>query len=302
MEKQSLHRLVSICSASSIAVSVGLLLLKAYGIYQGHSMAMLAGLTDSALDVVASVINFFAIRWAIAPADDEHRFGHGKAEALAGLAQATLIATSSLLLIFENCHRLFHPVAVSHFDLNIMITVVSLAVTLMLVSFQKIVIHKTGNLALRADMLHYQSDIWLNLGILLSLLISLWTHNLYVDSIVSLGIAMMILYSVKDIIMQSIDQIMDKEFPEDDRKTIYELAVSHHAVTNIHDLRTRMSGSGAFIQFHLEMPSDMPLKQAHQICDEVEFCLLKRFPQAEIFIHLDPHDELPQNPLPYRIH
>lgn len=298
----SSQRLVLFCSIASMSVAMGLLLLKIYAVFMGHSMAMLAGLTDSALDVVASFINFLAIRWAISPADEEHRFGHGKAEALAGLAQSTLIATSGILLLIENVTHLMNPKPISHFELSSTVTIISLIFTLILVQFQKYVIQKTDNLAIKADMLHYQSDVYLNLGILASLGASFWWQNPYIDSVVAIGISLMILYGVKEIMMQSIDQIMDKEFPEIERKLIHKLATSHHAVTNIHDLRTRMSGSGAFIQFHLEMPSDILLRNAHEISEEVEQCILQEFPHAEILIHLDPHDEIPENPLPYRVH
>lgn len=287
---------------ASMVMAISLVIMKIYVVYETDSMSILAGLTDSALDVLASLMNFMAIRWSIIPADEDHRFGHGKAEALAGLGQSTLIATSSLLLIWENIHRFINPSPLNNIDLGIMVTIISLIFTMLLISFQSYVIRKTNSLAIKADRMHYQSDIFLNLGILASLGLSYFYQSPLWDAFVSTLIAFYILWSIREIMAQSFDQIMDKEFPEDIREKIFHLVMSNKNVKDMHDLRTRMSGAWCFIQFHLALPRRMPLEEAHKIAETVENSLQEHFPQAEIFIHLDPEGDEPENPLPYTVH
>jgi ferrous-iron efflux pump FieF len=298
--KSEKHSLVVWAGIASLCVSVTLLTLKIYTVYITDSMSILAGLLDSGLDVVASAINFFAIRWAVTPADEDHRFGHGKAEALAGLVQSILITTSSALLMIENVKRFFTPEIVHDIQLGVWVTLFSLVLTVALVTFQKYVIRRSHNLAIKADMMHYQNDVYLNLGILFSLMGTSYFGVGHIDTTSGFIIAGIILYGVKDIVVQSLDQIMDKEFDEEHRERIFHLATSHPYVKRIHDLRTRMAGAESFIQFHLELPPNMPLSQAHIISDEVEFLVLQEFKNAEIFIHLDPLNEPPENPLPYK--
>ncbi|MEM6603864.1 MAG: cation diffusion facilitator family transporter [Pseudomonadota bacterium] len=296
------NKLVKIAGRASICVAIFLVILKFYALWETNSIAILSGLMDSLLDFVASAINFFAIKWAITPADEDHRFGHGKSEALAGLAQCILIATSAILLMVESVYRFYTPEPITHFDLGIGVTCFTIIVTLCLIIFQNYVIRRTSNLAIKADAMHYKNDIFLNAGILIALIATYYTDILHIDAIISFCVACIIIWGIRDIMKQSFDQIMDKEFSDEKREKIFRLAVSHDAVKDIHDLRTRTSGSGSFIQFHLELPPETRLYEAHKISDEVEKLILQGFPEAEIFIHLDPEGHPKENPLPYTIH
>lgn len=296
------NRLVTVAGYASLCVASFLLLIKIYALWKTSSMAILAGLLDSLLDIAASFINLLAIKWAITPADDDHRFGHGKAEALAGLAQSTLIATSALLLVTENISRLFNPVAVTEIDLGVNVTLITLLTTILLIAFQSYVIRKTNSLAIKADHAHYKNDIYLNLGVLLALLLTAYTPYHQADPVIALIVAVIILWGIKDILIQSLDQIMDKEFSEDKREKIFHLATLHESVSDIHDLRTRMSGGNSFIQFHMSLPPETKLFDAHRISEEVEALIKKEFPLAEIFIHIDPEGHPQENPLPYTVH
>ena len=296
------NSLVKAAGYASLCIAIFLLLIKLYALWKTSSMAILAGLLDSLLDIAASFINLLAIKLAITPADDNHRFGHGKAEALAGLAQSTLIATSALLLVMENIKRLFDPMIVTEIDLGVNVTLLTLVITIVLIAFQSYVIRKTNSLAIKADHAHYKNDIYLNLGVLLALLLTAYTPYHQADPVIALIVAVIILWGIKDILTQSLDQIMDEEFSEDKREQIFHLATLHESVTDIHDLRTRTSGGNSFIQFHMELPPETKLFEAHRISEEVEALIKKEFPLAEIFIHIDPEGHPRENPLPYTVH
>ncbi|MFT6263660.1 MAG: ferrous-iron efflux pump FieF, partial [Dasania sp.] len=186
--------LLKSASIASIMVAGFLLIIKIFAFEATGALSILAGLMDSLLDIAASVVNFFAVRYALNPADHEHRFGHGKAEALAGLMQATLITTSVVLLMIESGARLMQPQAIENTDIGVIVTLISLVMTGGLVWYQSYVIKKTGSLAIKADMLHYKTDFWLNGAILISLLVTLFSGILQIDSILSIGIALLILW------------------------------------------------------------------------------------------------------------
>ena len=281
--------LMKSASIASIFVAGFLLIIKMIAFNMTDALSILAGLLDSLLDIIASVINFFAVRYALNPADDDHRYGHGKAEALAGLGQATLITTSAILLIFESAMRLFEPKAIDNTNIGILVTVISIFATACLVAYQSYVVKKTKSLAIKSDMLHYKTDFYLNTTILISLLITVFFNIVQIDSILAIGIAFLILWGVKDILIQSVNQILDKELPEEERKKLYLLAISHPDVKEIHDLRTRMSGNSVFMQFHMELPPETLLLEAHRISDEVEDYIHKNYTHTiEVFIHIDP--------------
>ena len=300
--RQKNRFLMTAAGYASLVVATILLIVKLYALWKTSSMAILAGLLDSLLDMAASFINLLAIKFALTPADDDHRFGHGKAEALAGLAQSTLIATSAILLLTENVGRLFNPVLITEVDLGIGVTLFTIFLTFALMAFQQYVIYQTNSLAVKADYAHYKNDVYLNLGVLCALIITAYTPYHQADPIIAMIVAIIILWGIKSILTQSLDQIMDKEFSEEKREQIFRLATSHDSVGDIHDLRTRMSGGTSFIQFHLELPPETKLFEAHRIADEVEEAIKKEFPIAEVFIHLDPEGYPRENPLPYTVH
>ena len=273
---------------ASLSVAVTLILIKIFAFFITDSVSLLSSLIDSTLDAMASFVNFIAVRQALVPADKEHSFGHGKAEPLAGLAQAAFIIGSSLFLCFEAIHRVFHPVTVSSGGVGIAVMLVSLALTLVLVGYQRYVLNRTHSLAIAADTFHYVSDIALNLGVIAALVLTAGFGWLIADPAIALIIAFYIIYSAWQIASQSIDQLMDRELSDADRQRIREVVLKHPQVKNIHDLRTRTSGKDIFIQLHMEMDGESSLYQAHKITDEVHAELISVFPNADIIIHEDP--------------
>lgn len=285
---------------ASVAVALVLITMKAWAVWATGSVALLATFLDSLLDGAASVVNLIAVRVALTPADKQHRFGHGKAEALAGLGQAALIGASALFLAVESVTRMLDPAPVEQSVAGISVIVVSLGFTLALVSYQRYVQRLTGSLAIAADSLHYASDVLLNIGVIAALVIAGIFGIIWADPIIALALAGWIAYAAWEIVSRSTNELMDRELSQDDRLRIEEIALSHPQVHTIHDLRTRTSGRTIFIQFHLEIPGDMPLRQAHDIADTVELAIAAEFPDAEILIHQDPagHEDVPDTMQP----
>ncbi len=239
------------------------------------------------LDAVASIINLVAVRHALTPADNEHRFGHGKAEALAGLSQSLFIAGSAGYLLIEAWQRVIQPSAVESVELGIFVMAISIAATMLLLAFQRHVIKKTNSTAIRADALHYRTDLMVNGSVIVALLLANagWPGF---DGLFAGAIAIYILFSARDIIVTSYDHLMDRELPDEDRQKIKALVMQHPKARGLHDLRSRHSGTMTFIQLHLELDDDLSLMAAHKISDEVELSILNAFPGSEILIHIDP--------------
>ena len=273
---------------AALAVAGLLIVIKTYAWLLSDSVAMLSSLVDSILDALASVINFVAVRHALTPADREHRFGHGKAEALAGLGQAAFIGGSAVFLLFQAGHRLIRPQPVDNGALAITVLVLSIMLTLALVIFQRYVVRQTGSLAISADQLHYKTDLLVNLGIIAGLAAVMGLGWHFVDPLVAAVVAGYILWSAFSIVRDSFDHLMDREFSDAERERVAAIAKTHAEVRDVHDLRTRSSGVQQFIQLHLELDGDLTLIQAHDIADEVEILIADAFPGAEVIIHQDP--------------
>ena len=249
------------------------------------------------LDALASMINLIAVRHALTPADKEHRFGHGKAEALAGLSQSLFIAGSAGFLLFEAAERIINPVAVESVQLGMVVMVISIVATLGLLSFQQHVIRKTNSTAIKADALHYRTDLLVNGSVIIALLLVSLGYPGF-DGIFAAAIGLYILYSAREIIVTSYDHLMDRELPDEDRDTIKALVLAHPSTRGLHDLRSRHSGTMTFIQLHLELDDDLSLMAAHKISDEVEARILSVFPGSEIIIHIDPQSVAAQETMP----
>ncbi|HZD25612.1 MAG TPA: cation diffusion facilitator family transporter [Alphaproteobacteria bacterium] len=252
------------------------------------SVAVMSSMIDSGLDMGASLVNLWAVRHALTPADREHRFGHGKAEALAGLAQSAFIAGSALFLVIEAGSRLFSPHVVAHSTIGIGVMVLSIVLTLALVLFQRFVIRHSGSVAISADSLHYTGDLLANLAVIAALLLAVGLGWQLADPIFAILVAGYIFSSAYGIFRRALDQLMDRELPEEQRRRIKEIAQAHPEVAAVHDLRTRSSGMQTFIQLHLEMDGRLPLHRAHDVADAVEHEILQAFPEAEVIIHEDP--------------
>ena len=288
---------MKLATYASISVAITLIAAKLFAWGFSGSVSLLATLIDSTLDALASLINLFAVRHALSPADKEHRFGHGKAEALAGLGQAAFIAGSAGFLLLESSRRLINPEPLQSYTAGIWVMVFSIILTLVLLRFQKHVIAKTDSTAIKADALHYRTDVLVNASVILALWLSIqgWAGF---DALFALGIAFYILWSAWGIVKQALDHLMDRELPDEDRKNIAALARQHKEVHGLHDLRSRRSGTATFIQLHLELDDDLKLLEAHRISDEVELAIQKSYPSAEVIIHIDPISIVPLEPMP----
>jgi ferrous-iron efflux pump FieF len=287
-DRERSARLMRRATYASVTVAGSLILAKLFALAITDSVAMLSSLVDSLLDALASIINLVAVRHALQPADREHRFGHGKAESLAGLGQAAFIAGSAALLFIEAAQRLARPTAVENGEIGIAVSVYGIVVTIALVAYQAHVLRRTRSVAIAADSLHYRSDLLLNGSVILALVLSGTFGFHYADPLFAIAIAGFVLYSAFKIFRRSYDELMDREFPEDMRQRIKDIATSHDDVVSVHDLRTRSSGRDSFIQLHLDLPKSISLVQAHHIADQVESQLRDAFPDAEVIIHQDP--------------
>ncbi|HKX09088.1 MAG TPA: cation diffusion facilitator family transporter [Stellaceae bacterium] len=281
-------RLMRRATTASVAVAALMIAIKLVAWITTDSVSLLSSLLDSVLDAAASILNLMAVRQAFVPADREHRFGHGKAEPLAGLGQAAFIGGSAVFLFIQAVHHLAQPTQVVNSTIGIAVMAIAIAVTLGLVAYQRYVIRRTGSLVVSADELHYRSDVVLNASVILALVVSTMTGWAYADPLFGIAIGLWIIYGAWQVAQKALVQLMDHELPDADRARIRAIAQAHPEVTAVHDLRTRAAGPTAFIQVHLEMDGGMTLAEAHRVSDEVEAALVKAFPHTEVIIHQDP--------------
>ena len=281
-------RLMRRATTAAVCVALLLIAVKLAAWLVTDSVSLLSSLADSAMDALASLVNLLAVRHALQPADSEHRFGHGKAEPLAGLGQAALISASGIYLIVEAVERLITPRAIEQGAVGRGAMAFSIAVTSALVAYQRSVGRRTDSLAIRADSVHYATDILVNAGVIVSLLLVMFLEWNAADPIVALIIAGFIIYSAFRIARESLNHLMDRELPDADRDRIKQIALGHPAVIDCHDLKTRAAGLNSFIQFHISMDGGLTLDDAHVISDAVELEILAAFPNAEVIIHADP--------------
>ncbi|BDZ72284.1 MULTISPECIES: cation diffusion facilitator family transporter [Methylophaga] len=286
-------QLMRIATYASVVTAITLIIVKLFAWFLTDSVSILATLVDSSLDVLASVLNMIAVHHALQPADREHRFGHGKAESLAGLGQSMFIAGSAGILLLQAINRLFKPEAMEQgMTIGIAVMVFSIIATFALMVFQNYVIKQTDSTAIKADALHYKTDLLVNGGVILALVLSLngWTLS---DPLIAIAIALFILHSAWGIVRESIDLLMDHELPDNEREKISALVLKHPQARGLHDLRTRRSGTTVFIQLHLELDETLSLRQAHDIADALEREIADLFDEAEVIIHEDPITHLP---------
>ncbi|MBK5537305.1 cation diffusion facilitator family transporter [Pseudomonas sp. TH05] len=282
-------RLLRLATRASLAVASILIVAKAVAWWLSGSVSLLAGLTDSLLDGAASFLNLLAVHYALRPADDDHRYGHGKAESLSGMAQAVFVAASAVLIAIQAIERLKNPEPLGAPWVGIGVMLLSLALTVALLMVQSRVIRETGSTAVRADSLHYRSDLLLNASILVALVLaSFGWHQL--DAWFGLAIAVYILWSALQIARESVAVLMDEELPPDVSQHMLELACAVPGVLGAHDLRTRISGSHWFVQLHLELPGDLSLSVAHGISDQAADAIHAAYPRAEVLVHADPQE------------
>jgi ferrous-iron efflux pump FieF len=273
---------------AAVATAAFLVALKVVAYFATNSVAMLSSLADSGLDLFASSLNLVAIGSALTPADAEHRFGHGKAEPLAGLAQGAFIAGSAIFLVVAAIGRLIAPRPIDQGGLGVGVMCVSIVLTFVLVAYQRRVVAKTGSLAIGADRAHYTSDIVVNAGVILAIVLASWFAMSLADPVIGLGVACVLAWSAWHVFRLSYDQLMDRELPDGERDRIKAVVMRHADVRNLHDLRTRAAGVSTFIQLHIELDPEISLMRAHEVSDEVEADICRAYPNAEVIIHQDP--------------
>jgi ferrous-iron efflux pump FieF len=288
----SAGRQIRLASGFAVIMALLLIAMKSVAWVMTGSVALLGSLLDSVLDFSISAINFFAVRHALTPADHEHRFGHGKAEALAALAQAVIISVSALFLLSQSISGFFEPQVLSHSWIGVGVIVVSIMMTLLLVFVQRRVAKNTGSLAISADSAHYEGDLYMNLAVIVALILN--DYIIYADPALGIVVTLILFNSARAIAVKSFKQLMDHEVNDETRARIRDIIVSHPDVHDVHDLRTRRSGIQLFIQAHIELDGNITLSHAHHISDEVELTLGAAFPDADILLHQDPagHEEL----------
>jgi ferrous-iron efflux pump FieF len=286
-KSQSLLRLAT---TASVVVAVILISIKLMAWVMTDSISMQASLVDSMIDGLASLLNFFAIREALKPADEEHRFGHGKIEAMAAQAQSIFIAGAAVWIGFDAFHRLLHPTPLTQTSVGLWVTIITIFLTLALVTFQKYVIRISNSTIIKADHLHFKSDLFLNLSVIASLIITSYFGWWYVDPLCGLAIGAYIIWTSWRISREAFDILLDRELPDADLTAIEAIIKSHTSVRGYHDLKTRSAGPHRFIQMHLEMDGHLSLSEAHRIAHEVGDQIRNAFPQTEVLIHQDPYE------------
>lgn len=273
---------------ASVAVAVGLIALKLWAAAETGSVAIIGALADSALDLVASLITLGGVAWAAQPADAEHRFGHGKAEALSALAQALLVAVSAGVIAMAAIARLGAPEPTRLPALGIGVAFVAVAATLALVAYQRRVIQRTGSLAIRADRLHYTADVALNLSVAAALALDLWFGWRRADPIIALAIALWLARAGLAAGRGAVDVLMDREWDDAERDRLLAVAAGHPLVRGVHDLRTRGVGLHRHAQFHIWVDPEISVRAAHDVVDAVEQTVREAFPGVGVLVHVDP--------------
>ncbi len=284
---------------ASIVTALFLAALKLWATFETGSTAMLGSLADTSLDMVASIATLVGVTIAAQPADEQHRFGHGKAEALAAIFQVILITLSATAIAFRAAINWIDGQRVEAADEGIVVSVIAIVVTLCLVSWQRFVVRRTGSVAIEADQMHYQSDLLLNMAVIAALVLDQYLGLTGADPLFGLGIAAWLVWGAWGTGSKAIDHLMDREWPEDKRRKLVEIAARHPELESLHDLRTRTSGTQDFAQFHVDIPGSMSVDQAHDLITQVEAEILEHFPGLELFIHIDPegHVDDPGNAL-----
>jgi ferrous-iron efflux pump FieF len=286
-----LARLMRLASYASVAVASVLLVVKLVAWWRTDSLAMLSSFTDSVFDVLMSIVNMLAVRYALKPADDDHRFGHTSIEDIAGLAQCAFIFAAMAMIILQSIERLANPhMVLSHAELGIAVSVLGMGLTTALVMFQTYVTRRTKSLVIAADRMHYVGDILFNLGVLTAFVLSSYYGLVWADAAIAILIALIVMKSTWPLGTRAFNNLMDREMPDDEKKTILDIIDATPEILSYHNLKTRYAGAKPFIQLHVDMPASLAFSAAHAIIDAVEQRIVEAFPGAEVIIHPDPRD------------
>lgn len=273
---------------ASIAVATLLVGLKVWAVISTGSAAMLGSLADTALDLVASLATLLGVWVASQPDDHNHRFGHGKAEALSAMFQVVLISISAIGLAFRAIGQFLGGAEVAEAESGVIVSAIALAATFALLAYQRHVIRRTNSLAISTDNVHYKSDLFLNIAVIAALLLDTYAGIRGADAVFAFGIALWLAWGAWGASQAAIEQLMDQEWPVEKRERFLEVVAQHPELRGLHDLRTRTSGNRDFVQFHVWVDGRMTVTEAHRVMDEIEDKLMAEFPGVEILIHPDP--------------
>ena len=276
---------------ASVSLALVLLVAKSWAAYRTGSTAMLGSLADTGLDVIASLTTLVGVRIAAMPADHDHRFGHGKAEALVALAQVILITISAIGIGWRAIDRLINGAQTKAMGDGIAVSLLAIAVTFVLLWYQRRVIALTGSVAIKTDNVHYKSDLMLNGAVIVALVLEQALHIAGADAVFGIGIALWLMWGAWRASSEAVNQLMDREWPEEERQEFLDAAAQYDELRGLHDLRTRKSGTLRFVQFHVWVPAAWTVQKAHDRLDAAEEALQKRFPGTEILIHVDPEGQ-----------
>jgi ferrous-iron efflux pump FieF len=286
------HSILSTRAAlASVTVAVVLLFAKAWAAYETGSTAMLGSLADTALDVIASLTTLVGVRIAAMPADLDHRFGHGKAEALVAMAQVALISVSAVGIFWRAIDRLINGAQTEAMGDGIVVSLLAIGFTFVLLWYQRRVIERTGSVAILTDNVHYKSDLMLNGAVIVALVLEQALHIAGADALFGTAIALWLLWGAFRASREAVNQLMDREWPEEERQQFLAAAATYPELRGLHDLRTRKSGTLRFVQFHVWVPAQWTVQEAHDRLDRVEEELQHLFPGTEILIHVDPEGQ-----------
>jgi len=272
----------------SVGTATILIVMKAFALGASGSVSILATLADSSLDLIASLATFFAVRWAAAPPDEEHRYGHGKAEALAALVQAGLVFASAVFIGWEAVQRIFDPRPVTAGGWAVGVVVVSIAVTLWLVWMQTQALKKTSSLAVAGDRAHYAADLAANAVVLIGVISGAYLGAPGLDAAAGLVVAVWLFWGAISILRDAADHLLDRAAPDADRAAVVAAVLADPRISGVHQLRTRMGGQVLMVQMHVDLDPSLTLEAAHAIVVEAEQRILAAFPHADILIHADP--------------
>ena len=281
---------------ASVSLALVLLVAKSWAAYRTGSTAMLGSLADTGLDVIASLTTLIGVRIAAVPADHDHRFGHGKAEALVALAQVALITVSAIGIGWRAIDRLINGAQTEAMGDGIAVSLLAIAFTFVLLRYQRQVIARTGSVAIKTDNVHYKSDLMLNGAVIVALVLEQALHIAGADAVFGIAIALWLLWGAWRASSEAVNQLMDKEWPEHERQEFLDTAAQYDELRGLHDLRTRKSGTLRFVQFHVWVPAEWTVQEAHDRLDAVEEALQERFTGTEILIHVDSEGQTHRQP------
>ncbi|WP_203521143.1 cation diffusion facilitator family transporter [Sodalis ligni] len=285
LPSKKLTRLASLISLSVALMLVGI---KIWAWLLTGSISMLTSAADGLVDVMASIVTLAGVYYAQRPADKGHRYGHGKAEAVAAFVQALLLAGAGLVLGIESVGRLIHPQPLSQQGLGIWVIVGSTFCAGVLVTMQTFVVKRTGSTAIAADRAHYVTDIAVNIAVLAALVLDGlfgWARS---DAAGALGISCYMLWNARGMVLSALIQLLDQELDVKDRRRIRAAALSCEGVQGVHDIRTRNGGDRVFVELHVEVDGQLTVDVGHEIGDAAEAAVRKLFPAAEVSAHLEP--------------